>query len=849
MTPASHIGPRSRIIASVALATVAGVSSLFAAPFMVGSALAGPRAAALAATAPAVANVAKGAKVAKVAKAASLTFPTTPPAPICGDATVLSGPAAAPAGAVTVPSGDNSAIDWNHPGSTFWFAAGTHSLGTEMFSQIMPAANTVFLGAPGAVIDGNGVNRYAFTQTAAGVTIRYLTIQGFVPPLDEGVVNHDSGVRWTIQYNTIQNNAGAAVMVGPGNVVSYNCIRGNGQYGFNAFAARGNTNIDIAHNEITGNDTAKIDLSNPSCGCFGGGKIWSTVGGSITKNWIHDNYGPGIWADTNNAGILIDGNYIADNDNEAIFYEISYNAQITNNNILRNGLVEGRRFVAQNSTFPVGAIYISNSGGDTRAYNGVYSTFAISGNNLVDNWGGLTLWEDANRFCGANSSTRLCTAVNPQANPTTCVSGTIDSSPYVADCRWKTQNVSVHDNQFSFTRANVGCTTVGCGEQAIIANSGTNPDWSPYLGGSVDVAVTTQQNNHFADNTYVGDWSFALADTNQSTFTQWQGSPGYQDAGSTLNGATYPPAEAGNLVDADTASLEGSIGHWVPWFSASVARTTAQAHVGTHSLQVTVKAPNGWGVQSNVWPGVASAPGPQTLAFWAKVGSGALGATLQVQWVDHSGVVLATSHVGIATLTTAWRQARVLVNAPAGTAYASISMSDQGGVAGNTLFLDQVFVGPTQVTGVNLLDPATSGLEASIGHWVPWFSTAVVRVTAQAQSGTHSLRVNINAPNGWGLQLDNAPGYAATAGPKTIGFWGRLGSGSLGATMRVDWLGSTGTVLGTSSVTLATLTASWQMATAKATAPAGTAAASVSFSNSRGVAGNLLYLDQIYVGT
>ncbi|MDQ1427191.1 MAG: hypothetical protein QOK39_667, partial [Acidimicrobiaceae bacterium] len=654
MSYARNHGPRSHTIGSLTLGTLAAVTLFLVSPFLVAAAAAAPM---------------PSSGLSAVTRAA--TYPADPPAPICGNSAFLSGPTSAPGGAVTVPQGDNSAINWNLPGATFWFAAGSHSLGGSMFSQIMPAANTTFLGAPNAVLDGNGVNRYAFTQSGTNVTIRYLNIQGFVPPHDEGVVNHDSAANWVIQDNWIHDNTGAAVMVGPGNVVAYNCIANNGQYGFNAFYAPGDNNITIDHNEISGNDTSNLDLTDPNCGCFGGGKIWNTMNGSVTNNWVHDNGGPGIWADTNNAGILIDGNYIADNDGEAIFYEISYNAQITNNNILRNNIVKGKSFAAQGSTFPAGAIYISNAGGDSRVDGGLYSTFTIAGNNLVDNWGGVTLWEDANRFCGSGGdSGGFCTLVNPLATLQTCVAGTINLTPYVSDCRWKTQNVSVHDNQFNYSAANVGCTTTGCGEQAIIANAGSAPSWTPYPGNVIDTAVTTQQNNLFSNNTYVGDWQFAWAGVSPNTFTQWQGGPSYQDPGSTFNGATFPPSVPGNLLDADTASLEGSMGHWTPWFSAAIATSTAQAHNGTHSLAVSVTAPNGWGIQLDVWPGFTAAPGPQTMSFWGILGSGNVGATMQVKWLDSTGAVLATKSLGITTLTTTWSRAVTTLTAPAGTAYA-----------------------------------------------------------------------------------------------------------------------------------------------------------------------------------
>jgi len=62
----------------------------------------------------------------------------------------------------------------------------------------------------------------------------------------------------------------------------------------------------------------------------------------------------------------------------------------------------------------------------------------------------------------------------------------------------------------------------------------------------------------------------------------------------------------------------------------------------------------------------------------------------------------------------------------------------------------------------NHLDADTSNLEASIGQWAPWFSTNLSQSSAQAHSGTESLKVDITAPDGWGVTLHNWPGFAAT---------------------------------------------------------------------------------------
>ena len=113
--------------------------------------------------------------------------------PVCGVASLLDGPAAAPAGAVTVAAGDNSTTTLNTPSTTYYFASGTHTLGATLYSQIIAGAGDTYIGAPGAIISGQGINAFAFTQTAANVTIEYLTITGFLAADDQGVVNHDSG--------------------------------------------------------------------------------------------------------------------------------------------------------------------------------------------------------------------------------------------------------------------------------------------------------------------------------------------------------------------------------------------------------------------------------------------------------------------------------------------------------------------------------------------------------------------------------------------------------------------------------------------------------------------------------
>ena len=470
--------------------------------------------------------------------------PSKPPARICGNTALLSGPATPPDGAIVVPEGDNSGFDFSTPHATYWFAPGVHTLSKDAYGQIIPGEGASFIGGPGAILDGQRINRYAFTQHAKGVSIRYLTIQHFGKRrgnIDEGVVNHDGGDGWTIQYNTIHQNAGAGVFLGGDNLLDSNCLKSNGQYGFSMYKppVKGRsaiTHIVLTNNEIAYNNADDIETVTGGCGCTGGGKFWDVKNAVVKGNWVHHNKSVGLWADTNDIGFRFEGNYISDNDSEGLFYEISYNALIKNNTFVRNAHVKGRSFA--DGTFPVGAIYLSESGGDPRVFPR-YGVLEIVGNYFKDNWSGVILWENADRFCNspANTSEGYCTK-GGAATLETCTSGSIENEPYYSDCRWKTQNVSVHDNEFHFDPAGIdGCAgSQSCGQQGIFSNYGTYPNWSPYKGTKIEQAITFDQNNHFSHNSYWGPWGFTAYDQSRKlTRQEWQGEPYSQDQDSVFH--------------------------------------------------------------------------------------------------------------------------------------------------------------------------------------------------------------------------------------------------------------------------------------------------------------------------
>ena len=468
--------------------------------------------------------------------------PTTPPAQMC-DSEALQGPTEPPADAVEVSPEKqlDDVVRARGERTTYWLAPGIHHLGRDLYDQVMPHAGDTFIGASGAVLDGQHINQYAFGGDAPDVTIGFLTVQNFGSAEEnnnEGVVNHDSAEGWTVDSSTIQNNAGAGVMLSSGSRLTKSCLRNNGQYGFNAYADGGVRNVVLDGNEISGNNTDDWEKRREGCGCTGGGKFWATSGAKVTNNYVHDNRGVGLWADSNNVGFRFEGNYIAGNDAEGIMYETSYNAMIVNNTFVENALVKG----PTNPKFPASAIYLSESGSDNRVEGPYREALRVTGNVFIDNWSGIVAWENADRFAGspANTSTGVGTLVNPTvATVSACrTKSKIKREPYFDDCRWKTQNVVIEGNSFTIDASRIpGCKpSNGCGFNGLFSNYGTYPRWSPYRGEVVQESITFEQNNLWRNNTYAGVWHFVAEETGRTlSWDEWRSAPYHQDVGSSLN--------------------------------------------------------------------------------------------------------------------------------------------------------------------------------------------------------------------------------------------------------------------------------------------------------------------------
>ena len=522
-------------------------------------------------------NPSGGAMAAPPVMTTAAAVPAAPPATWC-ETGIKSPYASPPPGAVTVPKGNNSTEPFMRnytakPNTVYWFAPGHHTLGGNKFDQIAVDNGDVFLGAPRAVIDGKHRNRYAFsalsTTAPEHASIEYLTIEHFVAGAGEMVIGQGGYNGWTIEHDLVQDNPrGAGIGLATNAVVEDNCTRFNGEYGYSSIG--GSLNITFEYNDVYDNNNRgyyDIPHSRVKCGCSGGGKLWMSTDVAIDHNYIHGNIGPGVWPDTDNAGVDISDNWISGNWSCAICYEISYNGNITDNYIAGNNY--GDVTANESPSFPAAAIYLDSSGGST-AVASDYDTgpMQVAGNRLVNNWGGIVVFQDTNRVCGFSSDSS-CTL--PSSNPFTlssCLTHLRGLTPaqakaltpdYYDDCVWKAQNVEVTDNTVDFdpgrlltgpftgradtcASANAKGETL-CGVNGMFAYYGS---LSFLPSTTVDVNVSDNQHNVWSDNTYNGPLRFdGFNQNNVVSSSAWHSGFTFSPTGQKFNaedaGSSFSP--------------------------------------------------------------------------------------------------------------------------------------------------------------------------------------------------------------------------------------------------------------------------------------------------------------------
>jgi hypothetical protein len=240
-------------------------------------------------------------------------------------------------------------------------ALGQVVAGTWFFDY---GADRIYVGDnPAGKLVETSVTAVAFGGSASGVTIRNLIIEKFASPAQRGAIQ--GGANWTIRDSEIRWNHGIGVGMASTRKVLGNKIHHQGQLGI---GGTGNGSL-VEGNEISYNNTASFEPTFEA----GASKFTFTDGLMVRNNWVHHNFGLGLWTDIDNLNIVYEHNTVEDNEWAGITHEISYNAIIRFNTSRRNGTVKPYPFWVEGS-----CIAVSNS-----------SDVEVYGNTCVDNWQGI----------------------------------------------------------------------------------------------------------------------------------------------------------------------------------------------------------------------------------------------------------------------------------------------------------------------------------------------------------------------------------------------------------------------------------------------------------------------------
>jgi parallel beta-helix repeat protein len=196
-------------------------------------------------------------------------------------------------------------------------------------------ANKIYLSddPSGRRLEVSAVAGPAIRGDVSNVTIRNLVVERFGTGVQSGAIS--AGSAWTIQGVESRLNHGAGVRVGPGTVLHNSYIHHNGELGIAGGQARcaAAEGLVVENNEIAYNNIAGYNWTWEA-----GGSKWTYTNGLVVRgNFVHHNYGSGLWTDVSNVDTLYEDNRVEDNYGPGIIHEISYSAVIRNNVVRRNG--------------------------------------------------------------------------------------------------------------------------------------------------------------------------------------------------------------------------------------------------------------------------------------------------------------------------------------------------------------------------------------------------------------------------------------------------------------------------------------------------------------------------------
>ena len=362
------------------------------------------------------------------------TTPTTTPS--TSSSAGLGTPLACPSGSVAVSPGNVPNLNAN---TNYCFARGTY----RNFSATLPSGDGWY-GQGSAILDGGGSQLYSIVSngTTSNVVIDGFTIRNYhygcngSECVSPAAIELHSGTNVTISDNTIGPSQTGAIDWGAGlnpgqyssgaysagidnSTITHNLIT---TVGYTGTKVVGGSNDTVSYNEVTRTDQFNVDTEADVAAI---GKFAVDANTTVVGNYVHDNQDTAIWFDVYNTNTTIKDNTIT-NDRVGIFYELSCNAVIDNNKISNVGYAD-----AESSAYGA-AIRISASGSSLAAPCNSYGgsalpgpkSITVTGNTMTNDHEGITEIDGHGSNIPVNN---IAVSGNTTTGDTTSTGGTGDA--------------------------------------------------------------------------------------------------------------------------------------------------------------------------------------------------------------------------------------------------------------------------------------------------------------------------------------------------------------------------------------------------------------------------------------
>lgn len=256
---------------------------------------------------------------------------------------------------VAIHPGDSiqAAVQANPAGTTFLITRGVH----RRQYVVRPRDGSVFVGEPGAILDGEAAAGQAFDlYQTRGVVVRGLRITRYAVPNLNAAVEAAGSEGALIEGNEIDHNANGSqraygVTIGDRSTVRRNIIHHNGWLGINGSRA---SDALIEGNDVYANPPAYFDDTVSEAANI---KLFDCGRITIRGNYVHDGIFRGIWVDTMRPDVTIEHNRVVNHGRAGIWYEVSYRGVIRHNYVENAGYHQ----TPLNGWLRGGGIEVSNS--------------------------------------------------------------------------------------------------------------------------------------------------------------------------------------------------------------------------------------------------------------------------------------------------------------------------------------------------------------------------------------------------------------------------------------------------------------------------------------------------------